>query len=168
MVHAVSAAEAWRPDLCFSHNTGAFEIEKELVERWPVVKMMHGYLGTCVSGQKSFGFPWREPCDCRFGAQCLALYLPRRCGHRSPAVMMREYKWARAQRSLFDRYAAVVVASEHMRREFARNGVPGRRAPRYPPVRAIERRLRRSAAEASGPHPLSGAHDAAQGRRPPD
>ena len=123
---AFSAAEAWRPDLCFSHNMSALEIEKALVERWPVVKMMHGYLGTCVSGQKSFGFPRREPCDRRFGAQCLAMYLPRRCGRRSPAVMMREYKWARAQRSLFGRYAAVVVASEHMRREFARNGLPGR------------------------------------------
>lgn len=120
---AFAAAEAWRPDLCFSHNMSALEIESELVQRWPVVKMMHGYLGTCVSGQKSFAFPRREPCDRRFGAPCLAMYLPRRCGRLSPTVMMREYGWARAQRSLFTRYAAVVVASEHMRREFARNGL---------------------------------------------
>ena len=68
MGQAFSAADAWRPDLCFSHNMSALEIETELVDRWPVVKMMHGYLGTCVSGQKSFAFPWREPCDRRFGA----------------------------------------------------------------------------------------------------
>jgi glycosyltransferase involved in cell wall biosynthesis len=120
---ALGAAEAWRPDLCFSHNMGALEIETALVERWPVVKMMHGYLGTCVSGQKAFAFPQREPCGRQFGAPCLAMYLPRRCGRLSPAVMVREYGWARAQRALFTRYTAVVVASEHMRREFARNGV---------------------------------------------
>jgi glycosyltransferase involved in cell wall biosynthesis len=120
---AFSEAEAWQPDVCFSHNMGALEIETALVERWPVVKMMHGYLGTCVSGQKSFEFPHRQPCDRQFGAPCLAMYLPRRCGRLSPAMMVREYAWARTQRGLFARYAAVVVASEHMRREFARNGV---------------------------------------------
>jgi glycosyltransferase involved in cell wall biosynthesis len=123
---ALAAAEAWRPDVCFSHNMGALEIENALVQRWAVVKMMHGYFGTCVSGQKSFGFPRREPCERRFGAACLAMYLPRRCGQRSPAVMMRQYGWARAERALFGRYTAVVVASQHMRREFVRNGLPER------------------------------------------
>ncbi|MGH9313166.1 MAG: glycosyltransferase family 4 protein [Vicinamibacterales bacterium] len=121
-----AAAEAWRPDVCFAHNMSALEVEEGLVQRWPVVKMMHGYFGTCISGQKSFGFPWREPCDRRFGRACLAMYLPRRCGQRSPAVMIRQYAWARAERALFDRYAAVVVASQHMRREFVRNGLPER------------------------------------------
>ena len=126
IVPALAAAEAWRPDVCFSHNMGALEIENALVQRWAVVKMMHGYFGTCVSGQKCFGFPRREPCDRRFGATCLAMYLPRRCGQRSPAVMMRQYAWARAERALFGRYTAVVVASQHMRREFVRNGLPER------------------------------------------
>jgi glycosyltransferase involved in cell wall biosynthesis len=53
------------------------------------------------------------------------MYLPRRCGRLSAAAMLREYAWARAQRALFTRYAAVIVASEHMRREFERNGFPG-------------------------------------------
>jgi glycosyltransferase involved in cell wall biosynthesis len=123
---AFTAAEAWRPDVCFSHNMSALDIEEGLLQRWPVVKMMHGYFGTCVSGQKSFGFPRREPCDRRFGAACLAMYLPRRCGQRSPAVMMRQFAWARSERALFGRYVAVVVASQHMRREFARNGLPER------------------------------------------
>jgi len=38
--------------------------------------------------------------------------------------MMHGYRWANQQRALFSRYAAVVVASEHMSREMARHGVP--------------------------------------------
>lgn len=121
---AIDAAAAWRPDVCFSHNMAALDVDRALVGRWRVVKMMHGYFGTCVSGQKSFEVPRREPCDRRFGAACLALYLPRRCGQLRPAVMMRQYGWALAQRRLFDEYAALVLASEHMRREYERNGAP--------------------------------------------
>jgi glycosyltransferase involved in cell wall biosynthesis len=119
-----SAAEAWNPDVCFSHNMGSLDVESGLVDRWPVVKMMHGYFGTCVGGQKAFESPRREPCDRQFGVACLALYLPRGCGQRRPSIMLRQYAWARDQRALFDRYAAVVVTSEHMRREFMQNGLP--------------------------------------------
>jgi glycosyltransferase involved in cell wall biosynthesis len=41
--------------------------------------------------------------------------------------MMREYRWGAEQRSLFDRYGAIVVASHFMRDEYVRAGVaPGR------------------------------------------
>jgi glycosyltransferase involved in cell wall biosynthesis len=41
--------------------------------------------------------------------------------------MMTQYAWARRQRALFPRYAAMVVASDHMRREFERyDGLAGR------------------------------------------
>ena len=50
---AFDAVRAWRPDVCFSHNMGALEIEERLVREWPVVKMMHGYFGTCASGATS-------------------------------------------------------------------------------------------------------------------
>ena len=53
---AFAAAEEWRPTVCFSHNMNALAIEAGLVSRWPVVKMMHGYFGTCVSGQKCSSF----------------------------------------------------------------------------------------------------------------
>ena len=138
-----SAADAWRPDLCFSHNMSALEIEKELVERWPVVKMMHGYLGTCVSGQKSFGFPRREPCDRRFGAQCLAMVLS--AALRPPESSRDDARIQVGARSA----GALRPLSSSRRRERAhaarvRPERPARpRAPCRPPVRAIEPRLRR-------------------------
>jgi glycosyltransferase involved in cell wall biosynthesis len=84
---------------------------------------MHGYNGTCISGQKSFGLPTVTPCDRRFGAACLALYLPRRCGEASLSSLVQGYRLGRAQQALFNRYRAIVVASEHMKREYVRNGV---------------------------------------------
>src|SRR5262249_12898118 len=79
--------------------------------------------GTCISGLKSHAFPARCACDRAFGAACLALYAPRRCGRLDPIQLVRDYRWARAQRSLFDDYSAIVVASRHMGEEYERNGV---------------------------------------------
>lgn len=121
---AFASVASWDPDVCFSQNMHDLDVDARLASRAPVVKMMHGYFGTCVSGQKSFGFPFREPCDRIFGPACLALYLPRRCGQLRPGVMLQQYAWAREQRVLFDRYSGIVVASEHMRREFERTGAP--------------------------------------------
>jgi glycosyltransferase involved in cell wall biosynthesis len=82
--------------------------------------MMHAYAGACLSGHKAFAFPSREPCDRVCGAGCLAYFLPRRCGRLRPDVMAAEYGRARRQQAIFPRYRSMVVASEHMRREFAR------------------------------------------------
>ena len=120
---AMAALRAFCPDVCFSHNMGPLEIDRRLVGHWPVVKMMHGYFGTCISGLKSHAFPSRCACDRTLGSSCLALYGPRRCGSLDPVQMIRDYRWARAQRSLFDDYAAIVVASQHMGEEYERNGV---------------------------------------------
>ena len=35
---------------------------------WPVVKMMHGYFGTCIGGQKAHAFPGVVPCRARVRA----------------------------------------------------------------------------------------------------
>jgi glycosyltransferase involved in cell wall biosynthesis len=113
----------WRPDLCFSHNMNVLDIDRALVTRWPVVKFMHGYFGTCIGGQKRFGFPVVQPCDRRFGVSCLALYGLRHCGELKPGAFIRHYQWAREQQSLLGSYRAIVVASHHMKREFVRNGV---------------------------------------------
>jgi glycosyltransferase involved in cell wall biosynthesis len=102
---------------------GFLEVEGGLLDEWPVVKLLHGYFGTCIGGQKMFALPTCRPCSRRFGAACLALYLPRRCGEFSPTKMLSQYLWARRQKALFGRYAAVVVASEHMKREYVRNGL---------------------------------------------
>ena len=124
---ALRHAAAWRPDAVFSHNMQPLDVESALLRRWPVVKMMHGYFGTCISGHKAYARPSRKPCGKRFDAVCLAYFFPRRCGASSPGRMTRQYLWARRQQKLFPRYAAIVVASEHMRAEYVRNGaVAGR------------------------------------------
>jgi glycosyltransferase involved in cell wall biosynthesis len=102
---------------------GPLDVDRQLLARWPVVKMLHGYFGTCVSGLKMHAFPAAHACQRTFGPACLALYFPRRCGQLVPGVMVKGYQWASEQRALFSRYTTVVVASHHMRDEMARHGV---------------------------------------------
>ena len=118
---------AWRPDVAFSHNMGPLIVDRRLMDRWPAVKMLHGYFGTCVSGLKMHAFPSPCACDRTFGPACLALYAPRRCGELSASAMIRGYRWAHEQRGLFGRYARTIVASQHMRDEMLRHGAPGDR-----------------------------------------
>lgn len=120
---ALARVRGFAPDVCFSHNMRALSVDARLLAEWPLVKMMHGHFGTCVSGQKAFGFPRVVACTRTFGPACLACYLPRRCGRTNPFVMAREYRWGLEQRSLFDRYRAIVVASRFMRDEYLRAGV---------------------------------------------
>jgi glycosyltransferase involved in cell wall biosynthesis len=129
---ALAGARRWRPDVVFSHNLRPLEVERALLAEGPVVKMMHGYFGTCIGGQKTHLFPRAEPCGRVFGPACLALYLPRRNGRMSLPYVAAEWRWAVDQKSLFARYAAVVTASGHMRREYVRNGVDDGRAHAIP------------------------------------
>ena len=62
-------------------------------------------------------------CPRSFGPGCLAHYFPHRCGQANPIVMVEQYRWGLEQRALFDRYAAIVVASGYMRAEYLRAGV---------------------------------------------
>jgi glycosyltransferase involved in cell wall biosynthesis len=119
---ALDALREWAPDVCYSHNMADLGVDRDLQGIAPVVKFMHGYTGTCVSGQKMHAFPRPVVCDRIFGPACAALYLPRRCGRLNPMVLLEQWRWTVAQRSLFEAYAAIVVASEHMRREYVRNG----------------------------------------------
>ena len=120
---AIAAATGWAPDVCFSHNMNVLAVDRRLASVAPVVKFMHGYAGTCVSGLKMHRLPATRPCDRVFGPACAALFLPCRCGQLSPSVLRDQYRWTVAQRDLFPTYRATVVASEHMRREYVRNGV---------------------------------------------
>jgi glycosyltransferase involved in cell wall biosynthesis len=129
---AIAAVRAWRPDLCFSHNMRLLDLDERLLAEWPTFKMMHGYFGTCVSGHKAFSFPALVPCTRRCGAGCLLHFLPRRCGQLRPDVMLAQYEWAMRQQRLFDRYAGIVVASEHMRREYLRHDVAADRVHAIP------------------------------------
>ena len=121
---ALEEIRRWQPDVCYSHNMQDLAVDASLMTLAPVVKFMHGYFGTCISGLKMHAWPTPVACDRPFGAACVALYFPRRCGRLSPTSMFRDLRWATSQRALFDRYAAIVVASGHMMREYARNGVP--------------------------------------------
>jgi glycosyltransferase involved in cell wall biosynthesis len=138
MDEAIGAALAWRPDVCFSHNMRPLEVERRLMESAPVVKMMHGYFGTCIGGQKTHLFPRATPCTRAFGPACLALYVPRRNGKLSLPYVADQWRWANEQRALFDRYAAVVVASGHMRGEYVRNGTDPHRTHAIPLFPTIE------------------------------
>jgi glycosyltransferase involved in cell wall biosynthesis len=120
---AIDRVRAWQPDVCFSHNMRRLAVDEALIGVAPTVKMMHGYFGTCISGQKSHSIPAVTACGRTFGPMCLALYLPRQCGRRTPSDLFGGYRWASTQRDLFDRYAHVVVASAHMGREYRQGGV---------------------------------------------
>lgn len=120
---AIRKVRSFAPDVCFSHNMRTLDIERRLMAEWPLVKMMHGHFGTCVSRLKSFRFPTVVACSRTFGPGCLGHYLPRRCGHASPMRMLDEYRWGSDQRSFFPEYRAIVVASRYMRDEYLRAGV---------------------------------------------
>jgi glycosyltransferase involved in cell wall biosynthesis len=128
----LSELRAWAPDICFSHNMEPLEIDRILIGEWPVVKMLHGFFGTCVSGLKMHAFPDADVCHRTFGAACLAMYVPRRCGQLSPLAIVRGYRWASDQQALFSRYAALVVASNYMRDEVVRHGVSAERVNALP------------------------------------
>ena len=121
---AIARVREFAPDVCFSHNMRALEIDARLLEEWPLVKMMHGHFGDCVSGQKAFSFPDVVACPRTFGPGCLAYYMPRRCGRANPFVMVEQYGWGRRQRALLPRYRGIVTASGYMRNEYLRAGVP--------------------------------------------
>ena len=124
IARAIAGARAWRPDVCFSHNMRLLDVDEQLAAEWPTFKMMHGYFGACVSGHKAFSFPSVQPCPRVCGPGCLVYFLPRKCGQLRPDVMAAQYRWARRQQGLFGRYAGVVVASDHMRREYLRYDLP--------------------------------------------
>lgn len=115
---------SWKPDVCYSQNMGPLAVDRAMLAGWPVVKMLHGFFGTCISGLKMQAWPSAHACSRTCGPACLALYVPRRCGQLSPIKMIEGYRWAGAQRGLFPRYASIVVASRFMRDEFSRHGAP--------------------------------------------
>jgi glycosyltransferase involved in cell wall biosynthesis len=123
----LAAVRDWAPDVCFSHNITDLSTDRALAAVAPVVKFMHGYFGTCVSGQKMFAWPIARPCTRTFGPACLALYGPRHCGQLNPLTLLRSHRQAVTQRALFDRYSALVVASAHMKREYVAHGVAAAR-----------------------------------------
>jgi glycosyltransferase involved in cell wall biosynthesis len=118
---------AWRPDVVFLHGMFSATLETALVGRFPTVLFAHNYYGTCISGTKLQAFPLPRPCDRVFGAGCLLRYLPCRCGGGNPLTGWRLYARQKARHDLLPEFRAVLVASEHMRQEYRRHGVPAER-----------------------------------------
>jgi glycosyltransferase involved in cell wall biosynthesis len=124
---ALGAAVGWRPDICLVHYLSEPQRERALLEQFPAVLFAHNYHGTCISGSKCHAFPHAQPCRRTLGPWCLALHYARRCGGLNPRTMLRQYRLQQRRRELLPRYRMVVVASEHMREEIIRHGVPADR-----------------------------------------
>ncbi|HEX2079749.1 MAG TPA: glycosyltransferase family 4 protein [Longimicrobium sp.] len=138
MEAALAAALAWGPELAFVHNMRPLEVDRRLAAALPAVKFMHGYFGTCVSGQKAHLFPFPQVCAKPLGPGCIPIYATRRCGRMRPGYVAEGYRWANEQNGLFGGYAALVTASRHMRDEYVRNGAPAERVhaiPLFPTIR---------------------------------
>jgi glycosyltransferase involved in cell wall biosynthesis len=127
---------AWSPDVVYLHGLRDVAWEERLVNAFPTFCFAHGYQGTCISGTKRHAFPVPQPCHRVFGPLCLLLYLPRRCGGVHPGTMLRLYREQNQRLRLLRGAAGVLVASQHMRREYRRHGVAAERlhvAALFPP-----------------------------------
>jgi glycosyltransferase involved in cell wall biosynthesis len=130
---AVAEAVAWRPDVAFVHNMRPLQVDGALIDAGiPVVKMMHGYFGTCVSGLKSHQWPSPVPCGRPLGPGCIPIYATRKCGRMRPGAVLDGWRWASEQNDLLDEYTSIVTASRHMRDEYVRNGAPADRVHAIP------------------------------------
>lgn len=137
MDQAIFAALAWAPDVAFVHNMRPLEVDRRLCAAVPAVKFMHGYFGTCVSGQKAHLFPAPRACGKPLGPGCVPIYATRRCGRMRPGYVAEGYRWANEQNAMFGGYASIVTASRHMRDEYVRNGAPADRVhpiPLFPTI----------------------------------
>lgn len=121
-VAAEASVRAWRPDVIFLHNLDDVGRTALLQSLAPTVFFAHAYYGTCISGTKTHQSRGPSPCHRTLGAPCLLHYFPHRCGGRNPLTMVRLYRKETRRRDLLGGYAAIVTASEHMRREYIRNG----------------------------------------------
>lgn len=119
---SLAPLRAWRPDVMYMHGLRSPESEEALAEVAPAVFFAHSYYGTCVSGGKLHQFPGEMICERAFGTACLAAFYPRRCGGLSPVTLYRQFTLQTRRRHMLDGYSRVIVASEHMRREYTRNG----------------------------------------------
>lgn len=149
---ALEAAAGWRPDVAYVQGLRSSDLERALLDRFPAVLFAHGYYGTCATGTKRHAFPRIQECRRTFGPACLLLHYPRRCGGLDPMEALAHYRRQAARHALLGRYRAIVVASTHMQREYARHGIPADRlriAPLPPPEMTPD-------ATAPATRPLSG------------
>ena len=119
----LAAVAQWGPEMVYSQGLEDDALEGALLDAHPVALYAHNYYGTCISGRKCHSFPAVRPCGRRFGAACLVLYYPRRCGGLNPSTMWRMYGRESQINSRLRRYTKLLVASTHMAREYHNHGV---------------------------------------------
>jgi glycosyltransferase involved in cell wall biosynthesis len=120
---AMRSLATWKPDVVYCHGLDDGRLESALLEKYPTILYAHTYYGTCVSGRKCYSSPRLQPCARKFGASCLALYYPRRCGGLNPRTMWQLFQLQSNRKSTLPEYQAVLVASRHMSREYQQHGV---------------------------------------------
>jgi glycosyltransferase involved in cell wall biosynthesis len=132
----VSAAEAFGPDVVYTHDLPDPAADDAFARRFPTVRFAHNYAGGCVSGTKCHAAPNWQACSRPLGPACLGLYLPRRCGGLNPISAVKLYRSNRTRQRTLARLRAVLVASRHMADEVIRNGAAAERVkvvPLFPP-----------------------------------
>jgi glycosyltransferase involved in cell wall biosynthesis len=129
---AIERLRRWRPDVIFAHGLEDETLETRIASVAPTVLFAHAYRGTCISGTKTFTSPEYQSCERVLGLACLAHYLPRGCGGRSPATMMQLYRRESARRDGLGRFEAVMAFSQHIASEYERHGVAPTRIHRVP------------------------------------
>jgi len=124
---ALRSLVEWKPDIVFGHGlfSPAAEEKTQTIAR-PILDA-HTYVGTCISGMKTFKRPLVVPCERIFGKSCLACFFPRRCGGRNPITMWRDYLRQKMRFALLGHYETIVVHSKRMQREYLNHGIPEKR-----------------------------------------
>ncbi|HKX30410.1 MAG TPA: glycosyltransferase family 4 protein [Blastocatellia bacterium] len=120
---AISALQAWRPDVIYSHGLRSISAERRIQSLAPGIFFAHSYYGTCISGHKTFRRPKVKVCDRQLGWQCFLHYYPRRCGGLNPLVMLKEYRLQADRLNLLAQYETIIVASDHMADEYRKHGL---------------------------------------------
>jgi len=119
----LGSIKAWEPDVVYYHGLDNSALERSLLDLYPTTLYAHTYHGTCISGRKCHAWPRIQPCARRFGPACLIQYYPRRCGGLNPKTTLQLFQ-LQAKRNLgLSKYRAVLVASQHMYREYGQHGV---------------------------------------------
>lgn len=140
----LAALRAWKPDVLYVHGIADVDLESALYAVAPVAYFAHSYIGTCISGTKTWMFPVPRPCSRRFGWPCLVHFYPHRCGGLDPRRMIADYRRQARRLDGLRRARAVLTASEHMRREYLRHDLAADRVihaplPTPPPVQPTVR-----------------------------
>jgi glycosyltransferase involved in cell wall biosynthesis len=120
---AFRAVVDWQPDVVYSQGLNDTWIESSLQRKYHTILYAHTFYGTCVSGRKCHSWPRLEPCARRFGAACLLLYYPRRCGGLNPKTTWELFQIQSRRNAMLREYQAILVASRYMYRQYEQHGV---------------------------------------------